>query len=256
MKKIIILPTIILSLLFGGAVFAQEVEPLAVSQVELPEVGMTPDSSFYFFKTWKEQIQLFFTFGKENKAKQHLHLSEVRLAEYQKMIEKGKTEIAQKTFEKYEKQLNHALEKAGEAKEKGKSVTKLEEEIGEKILKHQEMFKGVEAMEVSTKEHKKALEALKQKKVSGQTYEGLEAKCLEQGGPPELCIMKTGQTYKDLEIKCLESGGPPEICTQAEEKCKLVGAKTADECERINLETFLNMEPKALKLKAESQKGI
>ncbi len=110
---------------------------------QLPDPGLTPDSPFYFLKSWKESIQTFFTFGAENKAKQFLHLAEVRLAEYQKMIEKGKTEIAQRTLEKYEKQLNHALEKADQAKETGKDVTKLKEEIGEKILKHKEILEGV-----------------------------------------------------------------------------------------------------------------
>lgn len=146
--------------------------------------GLTPDSPFYFLKTWKESIQTFFTFGAENKAKQFLHLSEVRLAEYQKMMEKGKTEIAQRTLEKYEKQLNRALEKAEEAKEEGEDVEKLKEGIGEKILKHQEVLesvlekvpeeakKGVEkAIEASRKGFEKAIEA-----VSGEKKEKLEQK--------------------------------------------------------------------------------
>jgi hypothetical protein len=55
----------------------------------LPDPGATPDSSFYFLKTWREQIQLFFTFDADKKAKQYLHLAEVRLAEYQKMLNKA-----------------------------------------------------------------------------------------------------------------------------------------------------------------------
>src|SRR3990167_6075969 len=75
----------------------------------------------------------------EIKSKQFFHLAEVRLAEYQKMIEKDKTEIARNTLEKYEQQLNHALEKTEEAKEKGKDVEKLKEVISEKIIKHLEV---------------------------------------------------------------------------------------------------------------------
>ena len=67
---------------------------------ELPSPGATPDSPLYFLKTWKESIQTFFIFGFENKAKQYLHLADVRLAEYQKMIDKGKKKIAEKTLEK------------------------------------------------------------------------------------------------------------------------------------------------------------
>ena len=89
-------------------------------EVELPSPGLTPDSPFYFLKSWEEKIQLFFTFGAENKAKQYLHLSEVRLAEYKKMIEKGKTEIAEKTLDKYQKQLDRALGKSRKSKRKRK----------------------------------------------------------------------------------------------------------------------------------------
>jgi hypothetical protein len=82
---------------------------------------------------------------------------------------------------------------------------------------------------------------------TGRDLKALEARCLEAGGPPEICTMKTGQSYKDLEVKCLESGGSPEICASAETKCALIGAKTADECERMNLETFLNTKLEMLK---------
>ena len=164
MKKLIF-SIIIFTFLFGTAVLAQE--------TELPDPGLLPDNPFYFLKTWKESIQTFFTFVEENKAKQFLHLSEVRLAEYQKMIDKGKTEIAKKTLDKYEKQLNHALEKADQAKEKGKDVEKLKEEISEKILKHQEVLESVlekvpeqakqgieRAIEASQKGFEKATEAV------------------------------------------------------------------------------------------------
>lgn len=135
----------------------------ASAQENLTNPGILPDSPFYFLKTWKESIQTFFTFGAENKAKQHLHLAEVRLAEYQKMIEEGKTEIAAKTIEKYEKQLNHALEKAEEAKEKGKDAAKLKEEVSEKILKHQEVLNNVldKVPEEAQKGIEKAIEAVK-----------------------------------------------------------------------------------------------
>jgi len=100
------------------------------------DANLTPDSPFYFLKTWREQIQLFFTFNVEQKAKQYLHLAEVRLAEYQKMIEKGKTEIAEKTLNKYEDQLNRALAKAEELKNKGKDIKDLSQKVEEATSKH------------------------------------------------------------------------------------------------------------------------
>lgn len=160
MRKTFFLAAVILLFTISGAVFAQN--------SELPQSGMTPDNPLYFFKEWKESIQTFFTFGAENKAKQFLHLSEVRLAEYLKMTEKGKTEIAQKTLEKYEKQLNQALEKTSE-----------KVALGEKILKHKEVLRdnlesapenaksGIEkaivaSLEAETKIKQKIEEALRQ----------------------------------------------------------------------------------------------
>ena len=84
---------------------------VSAEETNLSSPGILPDSPFYFLKTWKESIQTFFLLGEANKAKQFLHLADIRMAEYQKMLEKGKTEIARKTLEKYEKQLNRAIEK-------------------------------------------------------------------------------------------------------------------------------------------------
>lgn len=120
MKNIIFSLIIVSFLIVGCQVKAQE---------NLPDPGLTPDSTFYFLKTWKESIQTFFTFGAENKAKQYLHLADVRLAEYQKMVEKGKTEIAEKILAKYEKQLNHALSKVEELNTQGKDTKDISEKI-------------------------------------------------------------------------------------------------------------------------------
>ncbi len=126
---------IIFSLIFSTVALAKD--------FELPETGITPDNPFYFLKTWKESIQLFFTFDLENKAKQYLHLAGVRLAEYQKMIEKGKTEIAEKTLTKYQNQLNRALEKANELKQQGKDIKDLTQEISQIIPQSLEILQNV-----------------------------------------------------------------------------------------------------------------
>ena len=111
------------------------------AQTSLPDASLLPDSSFYFLKSWKESIQLFFTFNAENKAKQYLHLAEVRLAEYQKMLEKGKIDIAEKTLSKYENQLNRALSKAEEIKQKGNDIKNLTQQIETSTSKHLEVLK-------------------------------------------------------------------------------------------------------------------
>jgi len=109
---------------------------------ELPAAGLTPDSPFYFLKTWKEAIQTFFTFGGEAKAKQYLHLADVRLAEYQKMVEAGKTEIADKTLSKYENQLNRAITKVQELEDNGQDVSNLLQKAQGSVAKHLEVLEA------------------------------------------------------------------------------------------------------------------
>jgi hypothetical protein len=165
MEKLIISfnALIIFSLIFSTAALAKD--------LGLPEAGLTPDSPFYLIKSIKESIQTFFTFGAENKAKQYLHLAEIRLAEYQKMIEKGKTEIAEKTLTKYQNQLNRALSKAEELKNKGEDIKDLTEKIQQATSKHLEVLQenlqkvpeqakqGIEnAIENSQKQIEKILE--------------------------------------------------------------------------------------------------
>ena len=126
-------------LVFGASSIASAQVSTSVSTSTFSNLGTLPDSSFYFLKSWKEQIQLFFTFDMEKKAEQYLHLADVRLAEYQKMIEKGKQAIAEKTLTKYENQLTRALEKAEELKtksnEKANNVRAKIEEVSTKHVR-------------------------------------------------------------------------------------------------------------------------
>lgn len=137
MKKIIF-SLVLASFLVGGSFVSAHA--LDQDDQGLPSSGITPDSSFYFLKEWKEKIQLFLTLNAENKAKQYLHLAEVRLAEYQKMIDKGKTEIAEKTLEKYEDQLSRALGKIEKMKQKGKDIKDISQKLEDKIAKHTEVL--------------------------------------------------------------------------------------------------------------------
>ncbi|MDO8559371.1 MAG: DUF5667 domain-containing protein, partial [bacterium] len=126
MEKILFF-IVAISFLAGGLSIQAQDDNLSSS-------GITPDNPFYFLKSWKENIQTFFIFNTENKAKQYLHLADVRIGEYQKMLEKGKTELAQKTLDKYERQLNVAIKKAEESKNKGKND--IIEEASVVIAKH------------------------------------------------------------------------------------------------------------------------
>ncbi len=219
MKKILF-SLVVLSFLIGGyVVLAQD--------NNLPSPGITPDNSFYFLKTWKETIQNFFTFGAENKAKQFLHLADVRLAEYQRMIDKGKTEIAQKTLEKYEKQLNRALQKIEELKNKGKDIKNVSQKLENTIGKHIEVLeKNLEKVpEAAKKGIENAIENSSKviEKAGGKNKK--EKSCINSGGTvsTSLCCKEVS----DFPNLCLigACGCSPEnsheikICDCGEGKC-------------------------------------
>ena len=86
---------VITSLLWGGAVYAQD--------EELPDPGITPDSPFYFLDTWGKSISMFFTFGDEAKAKRALCYAEERLSEAQAMAANNKTREMTRAANDYDK---------------------------------------------------------------------------------------------------------------------------------------------------------
>jgi len=151
---------------------------LAHSQAkDLPEPGMLPDSPFYFLKSWSEGIGTLLTFGEEKKAERFLNLSEKRLSEARALAEKGRGEMSEKAMERYENQLNSAIQRAERAKERGIDMDELLERISERTLKHQEVLadvyervpeearEGIErAMENSMRGHEEALRAVSQER--------------------------------------------------------------------------------------------
>ncbi len=76
----------------------------------LPNPGILPDSPFYGLKKLFEKLDLAFTFSDEAKAEKYLHYAEVRLAEAKAMLEKNKTDIAQKVVKEYSAYINKSEE--------------------------------------------------------------------------------------------------------------------------------------------------
>ena len=231
MRKIIF-PIIILSLLFGTLSFAQE--------TELPDPGLTPDSPFYFLETIAEGIGTFFTFGDLKKAERYTALAAERLAEAQAVVEKGKSEFAEKTFQRYESQLNNSIARAEKAQAKGKNTEKVMEvitKVGQATSKHLEVLAEVyekvpeqakpaieNAMKVSVKGHEKAVEVLKAKGALGDVLEEVSLSTevpvevrerVQMRAQQELEIEKMLEDFKpfgSLRNFCIEQGGPPEAC--------------------------------------------
>ncbi len=249
MKKIIPRPgrvslglIIILLLLFGGMVFAQEVELPAVSQAELPDPGLCPDSPFYFLERIAEGVGTFFTFGDLKKAERYATLAAERLAEAKAVVEKGKPELAEKTLQRYENQLNNSMARAEKAMFEGKDFEKVMGAIakaGKTTSVHlgvlTEIYEKVpeqtktaveNAIKVSVKRHEKAVEALKASDHLGEVPEEAPISTnipqavrerIQTRVQQELGIekaLKGVDLSKSLRDICAEQGGTPEMCEE------------------------------------------
>ena len=132
MRKKLTLILIISVFLFTGTVGA--------SQHGLPNPGLLPGSPFYFLDTLFENIGTFFTFKDKTKAERFLSLAEERLAEAKKLAEQGKSNLAEKTVEKYQKLIDDALAKAqGSGTEKDDML----EKIAEATASHQNILTDI-----------------------------------------------------------------------------------------------------------------
>ncbi|MBU0597914.1 hypothetical protein KKF61_02865 [Patescibacteria group bacterium] len=133
-------------LITAGAASAQTNEATPTNEtevVELPEAGILPDSILFNLELWWEDIQRFFTFSNVRKAELEAKLAMKRIAEAEKLIEKGKPEIAEKHLLQFQNRLAAAYEKTEQASEKGKDVDALIEKLEANLLKQQEVLAKV-----------------------------------------------------------------------------------------------------------------
>lgn len=111
MKKTLTLGVVACMLLMGSSVHAQ------TTNTTLPSAGMLPDNPLYFLEQLSEGIANFFTFGDKAKAERLFNQSEERLSEARALVEKGKSDQAEKIIAKYQERVTKALEVAKKAKE-------------------------------------------------------------------------------------------------------------------------------------------
>jgi len=142
MKKIILI-FIAFLLTFAVAFFQKSnaSENISIGDVKSP--GILPDSPFYFLKEFVRSARLLFAFNPAKKSELELKFANEDVLAIQKLIEKGRYDLAQKLSLKYQERFQKAISNLEQAKEKGKNVDYLIDRLKENQLKHQEVLAKV-----------------------------------------------------------------------------------------------------------------
>lgn len=231
MKAIFLAISLVFLFAVGVGVLAQA--------TELPDPGLTPDSKLYFLERIGESIRIFFTFGDLKKAERYANLAAERLAEAKAVVEKGKSDLAEKTLKRYQEHLAKSIARAEKAQSKGKNIEKVMAvitKVGQATTKHLEVLAEVyqkvpesvkpaieNAMKVSVKGHERAVEALKARGSLGEVPEEapLPVQMPQQvrerirlRAQQELEIEEALESPESLKNLCIEAGGPAEGCEE------------------------------------------
>jgi hypothetical protein len=122
------------------------------------DIGLTPDSPFYFLKLLVEKIELLLTFSSEAKAEKLAEFAERRLAELTALPEEKQVRYAERLADAFTK----ALAKAEDYKSKGRlrQVYKAvyDETVDESVYNHPSQVALQKAWEKAPEQAKPALE--------------------------------------------------------------------------------------------------
>ena len=88
-------------------------------------------------------FRCFFTFDNAKKVELATKLATKRVVEAKKLVEKGKTELAQKHLQKFQNRFQKALEKTEKVKEQGKNVEELVDKLKAHNIRHQKVLAEV-----------------------------------------------------------------------------------------------------------------
>ncbi len=114
----------------------------STSTVALPPPGLTPDSPFYFLNQFMENMQRFFTFNPEAKARLEIKFAAERISEINAVItSKGVQDSAVKVAESSLKDsLNRAAQIVASEKAKGNDVSQLASSLDNEIGQNKDLL--------------------------------------------------------------------------------------------------------------------
>lgn len=151
------------------------------------EVGLTPNSPFYFLDGLLEKTRLLFTVNPEKKANLAMNYAQEKLAEAEAMSIKNKPKGINKASGHYEKYINLAIDKIGQIKDETKKeelVIKankniIEQQVGLSELKKQVSEDNKEsvqsALEISVKVLERGLKIIPEKDIELESMVPLDA---------------------------------------------------------------------------------
>jgi hypothetical protein len=115
----------------------------ATSTITLPDAGLVPGDFFYFLDRWGEDIDSFFTFKAQSRAKLALDHAKERAAELDTVLKtKGiKSHEAQQAKEDFDAEIKVAGAVVVDEKAKGNDVAVLSEEVNNDFETSKEMLK-------------------------------------------------------------------------------------------------------------------
>jgi len=129
MTKKILVTSLVFTLLLVGVASAQDVN-------NLPDAGITPDSSLYVFDGLFEKLSLMLTFNQEKKVAKELRYAEERLAEVQEMIQSQKMQKLEVVLLNYEKLMDKVQERLQDKSANKQVGEKAKENIKQRSQNH------------------------------------------------------------------------------------------------------------------------
>ncbi len=178
--------------------------------------GILPDSKWYFLKGWWEKIQLTFTFDSAHKAELENTFALKRVAEAQKLVEKGKADLAQQHLSQFKSALDGMNARVEKAKAQGKNADDLVQKLEITQQRQQDVLNNIyakvpeqakagilNAMEQSSKGLENAVQQMQGTQEAQQLRARLQTH-LDQGGDLELQIkekLNERGVFQDIKSK-------------------------------------------------------
>lgn len=121
-------------------------ENITAENLGIPDQNILPTNPFYFLKNWERNARLLLTLNSIKKAELRLRIADEKLIEAKKLVETN-PELAGKTLEKYQNEIEKIKERAEKIKEKAKdnpNIDKFLDKFADKQLKHQKLLSRLE----------------------------------------------------------------------------------------------------------------